>query len=547
MESVPSLQRQCRSQLAAARVHAVRSAERQFARARKTASDDEDERLYGTDEAHERERLETEVAVIEEKLQDEMDAAQGAVKEKAQAAIKRIEEQAAADKEALEAKHRAALAELRKEGGKQAELDNADREYDCVAEEHREEKDARLEALEAERGAGQRALYQSQFGQLELELGPLHDPSSSTICVRPSCRAVFALAEARRCVACAGLDTPSAAESAMNGLKKASLRRKCRELLALPQGTRPRSEDDLRQQLERHFDVGKSSFKNQKQLIASEMREMAALAAPAAASSTPDAHAPAAHPFFLASRPVNWHHGCTLSECPFCLQLLCPKHNTDPLVEFVCEAYMAWSPYQEDVRGIIDQLVCKNLYHKDCFKDHMRDGHETFTLSSVVDFVRGFLTHKCKQDLDRAQLLWQWLCFREGFIQAWRGAFEKDVKFEGLFLGEDPRMAAKLHECQASSQTFSHALRCREMHGRRCGLQNNDCDLRDLAHIDFRHCGKVLPRSSLAYGATNKWCQCCDSRLAGNCCGTVTHEREHYEVVEGWACKECYKHFYTLH
>ena len=139
----------------------MRSAERQFARARKTASDDEDERLYGTDEAHERERLETEVAVIEEKLQDEMDAAQGAVKEKAQAAIKRIEEQAAADKEALEAKHRAALAELRKEGGKQAELDNADREYDCVAEEHREEKDARLEALEAERGAGQRAMYQS--------------------------------------------------------------------------------------------------------------------------------------------------------------------------------------------------------------------------------------------------------------------------------------------------------------------------------------------------------------------------------------------------
>ena len=71
-------------------MHAVRSAERQFARARKTASDDEDERLYGTDEAHERERLETEVAVIEEKLQDEMDAAQGAVKEKAQAALSTV-------------------------------------------------------------------------------------------------------------------------------------------------------------------------------------------------------------------------------------------------------------------------------------------------------------------------------------------------------------------------------------------------------------------------------------------------------------------------
>ena len=331
VESIPSLLSLCRAQLAAARVHAVRSAERQFARARASTSDELDERLHTTDEAEEYERLENEVDCTKENLQNELDAALGAVKEKAQAAIKRIEEQAAADVEVLQAKHAAALAELRKEGGKQAELEHAEWKYNSVADAHEKEKDARLKALAVEQESGQRYIYQSQFGQLELELGPLHDPSSYTICAQPRCRAMFALADARRCVACAGLDTASAAEKAMNGLKDQKLRAKCRELLALPQGARPRSEDDLRQQLERHFNVCTSSFKNKKKLIASEMCEPALAAdnvhAPAAtvlaqAASASGTRTPAAHPFFLAARPVNWHHGCTLSECPFCLQML---------------------------------------------------------------------------------------------------------------------------------------------------------------------------------------------------------------------------------
>ena len=528
-----------------------------------------DERLHTTDEAEEYERLENEVDCTKENLQNELDAALGAVKEKAQAAIKRIEEQAAADIEVLQAKHAAALAELQKEGGKQAELDHAERKYYSVAGAHEKEKDARLKALAVERESKQRALYQSQFGQLELELGPLHDPSSYTICAQPRCRAMFALADARRCVACAGLDTASAAEKAMNGLKDQKLRAKCRELLALPQGARPRSEDDLRQQLERHFNVCTSSFKSKKKLIASEMCEAALAAdtahAPAAtvlaqAASASGTRTPAAHPFFLAARPVNWHHGCTLSECPFCLQMLCPKHNTDPMVEFVCEAYWGSSPYGGEVREIIDELVVRHLYHEDCFKEHLHDGRQTN--DSVVTFIRGFLMHTCKQDLDRAQLLWQWLCFREEFIQAWRGAFEKDFKFEGshswiggtarsaCFLGEEPHLAAKLHEClQTSAHTFSHALRCREMHGRRCGLQNYDCKLRDFAHVDFRHCGKVLPRNS---PQLKQWCKWCESRLVGSCCGTVARQQEHYcngfgeyEVISGWACKECTKKYDT--